>query len=123
MVETSASFEARSAPPSYSTRGGEIRNGHSYSDRRREADASYSICLADLKAPIGGSFCVGQTTPNGWFPPLNKRPFLFVVLYCQDSSPCGQTHTLSSSGVARRAMTLSYVSLVLEQFLQHGFPA
>ena len=29
---------------------------------RRETDALYSICLAGLKAPIGGSLYVGQTT-------------------------------------------------------------
>src|SRR5207247_3470212 len=38
---------------------------------------SSSICLAGLKAPIGGSFYVGQTTfLTAWFPPFFNRPFL-----------------------------------------------
>jgi len=39
-----------------------------------------------------------------------------VVPYCQDSHLFAQTPTLSSSGVARRAMTLSYASMYIPPF-------
>src|SRR5438034_4445985 len=49
---------------------------------------SSSLCLAGLKAPIGGSFYVGQATfLTGWFPPLYKRPFLFVMRFSKSDHP------------------------------------
>src|SRR5439155_1029477 len=70
---------------------------------------SCSLCLAGLIAPIGGSFYVGQTTfLTGWFPPFISRPFLFGKRFSKATILLSSA-ILSSSGVARRAMRLSYI--------------
>src|SRR2546422_4027686 len=49
---------------------------------------SSSLCLAGLKAPIGGSFYVGQATfLPGWVPPLNKPAISRRAPHCRYRHP------------------------------------
>src|SRR6266536_5159 len=59
----------------------------------------FSLCLTGLKAPIGGSFYVGQATfLTGWFPPLFKRPFLFVQRFSKSNHPAVKRNSFILGG-------------------------
>ena len=91
---------------------------------RRETDALIiSICLKGLRASIGGSFVVGQTTfLTGWFPPLIERPFLFVDPILKEQPSCSQALPFHPRGWPARAMTLSYASLLCGAFGESPTP-
>src|SRR5204862_8285259 len=62
---------------------------------------SSSLCLAGLKAPIGGSFYVGQTTfLTGWFPPFLSSAISLRNGNFEKATILQSSATLSSSGVA-----------------------
>src|SRR6266581_432488 len=71
---------------------------HGSSSSKRDRRLLDSFCLAGLKAPIGGSFYLGQTTfLTGWFPPLCHSAISLRALIVGHTYPLEQMPTLSSS--------------------------